>query len=76
MGSKDFDGKMKRALPDSGGPVLPASQFSFVTALQISERPGFKATAEPKTEKVSLSCVLRCFKLATLPFRIVFLALL
>ena len=44
---KDADGKMNRALIDSGGAALVVSQFTLAADTSRGNRPGFSAAAAP-----------------------------
>ena len=45
---KDQDGKMNRALLDSGGEALVVSQFTLAADTSRGNRPGFSAAARPE----------------------------
>ncbi len=45
---KDADGKMNRALADTGGAALVVSQFTLAADLSRGNRPGFSAAARPE----------------------------
>lgn len=45
---KDGDGKMNRALQDTGGAALVVSQFTLAADTSRGNRPGFSAAANPE----------------------------
>ena len=45
---KDQDGRMNRALLDSGGEALVVSQFTLAADTSRGNRPGFSAAARPE----------------------------
>lgn len=45
---KDADGKMNRALADTGGAALVVSQFTLAADTSRGNRPGFSAAARPE----------------------------
>ncbi len=44
---RDADGKMNRALPDTGGAALVVSQFTLAADTSRGNRPGFSTAAPP-----------------------------
>ncbi len=44
---KDAEGKMNRALPDTGGAALVVSQFTLAADTSRGNRPGFSGAAAP-----------------------------
>ena len=44
---EDDDGKMNRALPDTGGGLLVVSQFTLIASTRKGTRPSFNDAAKP-----------------------------